>query len=323
MKLSVIIPIYNVEKYIEDCLRSCLLQKAEDVEFILVDDGSKDRSVAIAERLVQEDSRFKILHKSNGGLSDARNYGVSHCSGEYVFFLDSDDTIEEEMIESVLKELDQHHPDLLVFDMLFVWDGSSQRKVVPGRIQTIQDPVRSFLRATPSACNKIIKRTLALDFPFPYGMFYEDLATIPMIVAAAKEIRYVDRTFYHYRQREGSIIYTFNQKTLDVFKCFERIFQYYRKQGLFEMYHDELEAMAIEHLMLYANRRFVHAKEGNDYLKRSKETMERWFPGWKKNSCQKQFSFNDRMFIQIAATGNIALLKGLLALKQRMKGKGA
>ena len=166
-----------------------------------------------------------------------------------------------------------------------------------------------------------MKKELAEKFPFPYGLFYEDLATIPMIVASAEKISYVEKSYYHYRQREGSIIYTFSSKTLDVFKGFDRVFHFYEEKGIFETYYEELEAMAIEHLMLYANRRFVHADQCGEYLKKSRDRMQSWFPNWKKNRKLKQMSLNDRMFVLIAATANVRLLKGLLALKQKARGK--
>ena len=144
MKLSVIVPVYNVEKYIAACLDSLLAQPSEEIEFIIIDDGSQDQSIAIAKQYVQRDSRFKIFHKRNGGLSDARNFGVSRCTGEYVFFLDSDDTIEDDMIAEVITTLDREKPDLLVFDMLFVWENSDQRKVVPGIKMAVAHPTRAF-----------------------------------------------------------------------------------------------------------------------------------------------------------------------------------
>lgn len=322
MKLSVIIPIYNVEKYIEECLNSLLQSKEECVEFILVDDGSTDSSVAIAKEIMSKDSRFKLFHKTNGGLSDARNYGVSRCTGDYVFYLDSDDTIAQGMLEEVCQTLDNEHPDLLVFDMLFVWENTEQTKRVLGMNPNEKDRKKSLLLSTPSACNKIIRRELAEAYPFPYGMYYEDLATIPMLYTEVSKVIYIDKPYYHYRQREGSIIYTFNEKTLDVFKCFDRIFHHYQDCSQFDACRNELEYLAIEHLMLYANRRFINSSEADKYLALSKKYMNEWFKNWKKNHYMRLMSLNDRMFIQVASTGNAVLLKAMLKIKHIMKGKG-
>lgn len=319
MKLSVIIPVYNVEKYIEECLVSLAKSTCEDVEFLVVNDGTKDNSMALVQRFVEADARFRILEKKNGGLSDARNAGVLASQGKYLFFLDSDDWVMDGMLEEVLQVLNEKEPDMLVFDMMFEWENSNQKKLVKGFIEN-SDSVKGLLRATPSACNKIMKRELAEKYPFPVGMYYEDLATVPMMYTEAKRVIYVDKPYYRYRQREGSIIYTFSEKNLDVFKCFDRILNHYNNQKLFEDYHDELECMLIEHLMLYGNRRFIHSQKPDEYLNKSKNYLNKWFKNWKKNPYFSMMSLNDRLFISVASTGNAGLLKILLKIKGILRG---
>lgn len=320
MKLSVIIPVYNVENYIQECLDSLLKQQLEEVEVILVDDGSIDNSISLAKEKIQNQPHFQIIHKKNGGLSDARNYGVQKSCGEYLFFLDSDDTIAEGTLKDIVQALKQENPDLLVFDMLFEWENSDQKKVVPGYLAEQKDTVKALLRATPSACNKIFKREFILEHPFPYGMFYEDLATVPMIYTELGKVVYLNQPYYRYRQREGSIIYTFNKKTLDVFTCFDRILNHYQISGTLPAYREELEFLLIEHLMLYANRRFINSTEAKQYLKMANDYINHWFKDWKKNIYLKQMSKNDQLFIRIASFNNAKLLRGMIQLKQRLKG---
>ncbi len=319
MKLSVIIPIYKVEAYLEECLSSCRKQKTAETEFLLIDDGSPDNSAVIAKRYEAEDSRFHYFYKQNGGLSDARNFGVSKAKGDYIFFLDSDDLITDEALETIEEKLHQE-PDCVVFDVLFFWDSSPQKKLVKGMSMEGSDNTEKMLLATPSACNKIFRKEIIQRHPFPVGKLYEDLATVPMMLPEAGKVIYVNEALYLYRQREGSIIYTFDKRVLDIFDDLEGVYAYYKENGLWDRYKNVLEYFSIEHLLLYANRRFYRSEKPQEYFVRSRAFIDAYFPDALRNPMyRKNFSLNDKLFVQLSYRKQYSLLKLLLNLKGALR----
>ena len=130
-KVSVIIPVYNVEKYLKECIQSVLRQTYKNLEIILVDDGSKDNSGNICDEYAKRDERIKVIHKKNGGLSDARNAGIDICTGEYIAFLDSDDFIEEDMYEFLVKNLEKAKADISICQVYYVYKNAKQTTHTP------------------------------------------------------------------------------------------------------------------------------------------------------------------------------------------------
>lgn len=316
MKLSIIVPIYNVEDYLKDCLDSIVRNIVPDVEVILIDDGSKDGSKNICEFFCEKYDFFSYYYKENGGLSDARNCGLKYAKAKYVFFLDSDDLMEDNSLQEIVDKLDDC--DALVFDMKFKWFETLQTMNLKGFDNRYKDNVKSFLLSSPSACNKIIKKDILEKFLFPKNMYYEDLATIPKIYPFLKSVVYIEKPFYIYRQRKGSIIYTFSPKILDIFKVLDGIFEYYKENNLFETYYEELEYLCIESLMLQSNRRFLHYEKEN-YLKLSKEYIKKHFKNWKNNKYYKKMNFNDRLFIYVSSFANKKLLNSIIKIKNVIK----
>ena len=126
-KFSVIVPVYNVEKYISKCLKSVKAQTLTDFECLIIDDGTKDNSIEKAIEVIGDDERFKIYHKVNGGLSDARNYGIDKATGEYLFFLDSDDYIDDTLLEDTYNMAKKYDSDIVCFDMMYVYDNGEEK----------------------------------------------------------------------------------------------------------------------------------------------------------------------------------------------------
>ncbi len=318
--LSVIIPIYNVEKYLYDCLQSCFVaSKNHEVQFLLIDDGSKDNSKVIANQFCEKYENFNYYYKDNGGLSDARNYGLLQSKYDYIFFLDSDDKVSIDCFDLIFEKIEQK-PDIIVFDMLFVWENSDETKYLKCFDES-DDPINSLLLKTPSACNKVFKKQHLLDNKFPLGLYYEDLATIPNIYLQVKKVSYINSPLYIYLQRTGSIIYTFSDKTLDIFVGLNRIVNKYKDNDLFEKYNEQLEYFCIEHLLLYSNRRFFNSNNPKDYFKLSSDFMLKYFSNWKNNSYYKNMSLNDKLFIKLSFNGNVMMLKSIINLKKVIKGK--
>lgn len=207
-KISVIVPVYNVEAYVEDCVSSLRKQTYQNLEILLVDDGSTDRSGQICERLKKEDTRIRVIHKQNGGLSDARNTGIKMAKGSYYFFVDSDDYLESRTIEIMHRAIKREDAQIAVCNMKRVFQN--------GRIEDFYCPCMEeiILRGDerfqtlvqPSVCNKIFVATLFFGVSFPEGKFYEDTYVYHILCERAENIVLTGHDGYWYRCREGSIL---------------------------------------------------------------------------------------------------------------------
>ena len=209
MKLSVIVPVYRVEPYLDYCLRSIVQQDIEDCEVILMDDKSPDHSGEICDAWTQKDARFRVVHcPENKGLSAARNQGIELARGEYITFIDSDDYLSPHTLSPQLELLDIH-PEVDVLEYpVCVHHGAEQTHLyLPGHGE-ITD-YAGWLRRKGYrhcyACNKIYKRHLWEDIRFPEGRLFEDLLTIPSVMRQARRILASDKGLYYYCSRKGSI----------------------------------------------------------------------------------------------------------------------
>lgn len=232
MKVSFILPIYNVEKYLSECVESILVQTYRDFEILLVDDGSPDNCPALCDEWAKKDSRIKALHKSNGGLSDARNYGLEHAQGDYVIFVDSDDFwVNRDCLQRLMNVVDAHpecdfigfncsyyYSDSKTFNKWVAYDESLSKP-------TDKDAVLCSLVASGtfpmSACLKIIKRKSLLDIGLRFikGTIAEDIPWFIDLLDGAKSCMFVNQYIYAYRQNvAGSITASRNPKsTRDLF----------------------------------------------------------------------------------------------------------
>lgn len=221
-KLNVIVPIYNVENYLKPCLDSLLAQTYLDFSVSLVNDGTQDSSRRIAQTYVDKyPDLFNLMDKENGGLSDARNYGLDKSSAEYVSFIDADDYIHPTMFEKMMRLFDEHI-DVVACDMIYVYpDGRSE--ISSAGKDSLLDEQYGYMLLNNSACNKIYRRSLFVSERFIKGRWYEDLATIPCVLSKAKGIRLIHEGLYYYVQRDGSIAHTQNPKMFDIYWAIQHI----------------------------------------------------------------------------------------------------
>lgn len=227
--ISIIIPVYNVEQYVEKCVNSIMSQTYTDFEAIIVDDGSKDKSIDICEKLIKHDSRFKILHKKNGGLMSAWKFGLKHALGEYIGFVDSDDWVDSNMYYELHKSIKEYDADIVVSgyitendsvmnrwtrDKLYVFEGDAIRNAF------IKDYCCSYFHSTsnPSICrwDKLYKKDILqnnLSFFNENISLAEDFNTnIAVLLDARKIVLLPNFTPYHYRYNPKSIVNTINPK---------------------------------------------------------------------------------------------------------------
>lgn len=208
--ISLIIPVYNVEQYLTACVDSVLAQTYGNLEIILVDDGSKDASGGMCDALALRDSRIQVIHKTNGGLSDARNKGLAYASGQYVMFIDSDDVVAPDMVTYLYDLIKDTGADIGICDFVHCHP-DEKIAYVPESERHVYSPEEaicemlyqtSFLVA---ACGKIYRREYFDDIQFPLGMLFEDSAIMYKIFDKAERIAYGNAKLYGYMHREDSI----------------------------------------------------------------------------------------------------------------------
>ena len=284
-KVSVIIPVYNVENYIEKCLNSVLNQTLKEIEIIIVNDGSKDSSKQKIEKYLEKhENKIIYLEKENGGLSDARNYGIGYAKGEYIAFLDSDDYIEPTMYEEMYKKAKEENSDMVECD--FLWEYPRKVKEDVGIIYNNKKEMLTNVRVV--AWNKLIKREILEknNISFPKGLRYEDIEFTYKLIPYLNKVSYVDKEFVHYVQRNNSIANVQNERTAEVFTIFDNIIKYYQEKGFYEEYKEELEYSYSRILLCSSLKRICKIKDSKTRKKLIKETFEKLyqqFPLWKEN----------------------------------------
>lgn len=209
-KLSVIVPVFGVEKYLDKCVSSIVNQNYTNLEIILVDDGSPDECPQICDQWARRDSRIKVIHKKNGGLSSARNSGMVVATGEYLAFVDSDDFIDERMYEIMLIAMNETNADIAACGRI-IYDGiNNQPQHVTNQMKVFSVKNAFYELLTNGAIeeavwDKVYKRSLFDGISFPDGEINEDLVVTPQIFFKAKSIVHVAEPFYYYRVNLNSI----------------------------------------------------------------------------------------------------------------------
>lgn len=232
--ISVIIPMYNTEAYIKDCLDSLVAQTFTDFEAIVINDGSTDECARIAASYASSDARFKLIGQPNKGPSEARNTGLKIMQGDYVTFIDSDDCVAPNFLETLFFIAQLHQTDIVccasqVIDENYVADGNTPNAAVSklltaeeaARIALYQDSLPDY-----SAWNKLYKANLWKERRFPAGTIFEDLAVIPDILLSANKVATTRTKLYYYRKRPGSelSLQIANQKTAQLLDIAENVF---------------------------------------------------------------------------------------------------
>ncbi len=303
--MSIIVPVYNVSKYLRKCLDSLVDQTLKDIEIIAVNDGSTDDSLSILKEYEKKYSGIlKCYTKKNGGLSDARNYGLKYAKGKYVAFVDSDDYVKKDMFLKMYNYAVKNNLDVTVADTI-IKDESSEY-VLKSNLNYSSDVLKNYVIAYPMACIRLINRNILKDFSFKKGIFYEDLEAMPSFVLKTKKIGFIDYAGYFYVQRSGSIMKQkdFNSKLLDIFDVLD-----INKKRLYDKYPLEIEYLYITHLLRSATLRFLDYKNSSVYLEKIRKIMKSEFPNFRKNLYFKKSSFKLKMVCNLAYGGHYNILK--------------
>lgn len=284
-KVSVIVPVYNVEKYIRKCLETLMEQTMQEIEIIIVNDGTKDNSMNIVREFVEKyPEKIVVLEKKNGGLSDARNYAIPYAKGEYIAFLDSDDYVEKTIYEEMYEIAKKENSDMVECD--FYWEYPNKIKKDVGEKYHNKKEMLEKVRVV--AWNKLIKREILekTQITFPVGYRYEDVEFTYKLIPYLKKVSFLKKPCVHYVQREGSISNSQNERTKEIFEILEHVIEFYKEKGFYEEYQEQLEYVYARFLFCSSFLRMVKIQDKNirkDLLNQTWENVNQKFPNWKKN----------------------------------------
>ena len=290
IKVSIIVPFYNVENYIEKCLQSLVNQTLEDIEIILVNDGSQDGTEEIAKRFVEKyPNKIMYLEKENGGLSDARNYAIPYAKGEYIAFLDSDDYVEANMYEEMYNKAKEENLDYVECD--FLWEYPDKSLESKGTQYSNKKEI--FIHTRVVAWNKLIKREIVQEnhLRFPKGYRYEDVEFFYKLLPLIHNYGIVQKPFIHYVQRENSISNVQNTRTKEIIDVLGHVIDYYKRNQLFDEYKEEIEYTYTRYILCSSMLRMVmieNRKERKEIINLAWKSLNTQFTNWKENIYLKE-----------------------------------
>lgn len=280
--LSIILPVFNVEKYLERCIKSILEGTYNDLELIIVNDGSKDNSDDIIRRYIEKYNNITYIIKENGGLSHARNVGYLYTKGEYIAFFDSDDYIEKDMYKKLMGKVEKYKYDIVVSDLYMEYEETGRKVYVNSNIleeyrnltnskEDIEIRKEIMEKIYIAVHNKIYKKEL-LDFvfkdstPFINNMYYEDIVYTYSLIPNITSISFVKEPLYNYVQRKSSISNNYDKKLYDIITSVEILVKNAIKNNIFEEYKDILEYIGIRYLYGTFMKRIAKTKDKKKYL---------------------------------------------------------
>lgn len=301
-KVSVIIPMYNVELYIEKCLESLKNQTLEDLEVILVNDGTKDDSGKICLEYIEKNNLFDKFHyyiKENGGLSDARNYGLKYANGEYICFLDSDDYVEKNTYELLYNAAKKNNSIMVECEFFYEYD-SMKNKVQ--KLNKKYNSINEYMvYSSVVAWNKLINKEW-LDnqkIEFLKGYQYEDVNfffKLCMRIGDIKKISTINTPLIHYVQRNTSITNRTTSRIVEIVGIYEDIINDAKNIGKYNIYFYEIEYKVVRNLYcaFYRKLRNMENKqEKENIFEKYEEIIEKYFYNWKKNKYLRVLNLNN------------------------------
>lgn len=307
VKVSAIIPVYNVEEYLPKCLDSLINQTLKDIEIIVVNDGSPDNSEKIIKEYSKKDKRIIYIKKENGGQGSARNLGLKKARGEYISFIDSDDWIDADMFESMYNKAKENDFDIVTCGYKNVSNESVEeipiKDIILSKLKS--DPISKFF-TTVMVWDKIYKKDFLINSEIEFienKVWYEDLCYSVNLISLTDKIDFVNKPFYNYLIREQSTMRnTKILKNLDLITIFEDISDFYRKNNIYDKYYEELEFIAIDHFssgMIRVIKTNGNRKDKKTVLKEYDKYLRKHFYNLKNNKYLNSFSKNRRLIYNL------------------------
>ena len=313
MKVSVIVPVYNVYEYLSKCLDSLVNQTLKDIEIIVVNDGTKDDSESIIKKYLKKYKNIIYIKKENGGQGSARNEGIKHATGEYIGYVDSDDYIELSMYEKLYNKAIEENADIVICGSYNI---TGDKKEIEIDKKIFNDNKDAFL-GRPAVWNKIYKKELITDdIKFRSKVWYEDLDFSIKVLSKAKKISFVDEPLYNYIVRQGSTMNNSNiDRNLEILDCFNEILNFNKTIDK-----DIIEFLAIDHIFISA---IVRVLRSNGDTKKKKiivnkllDYMNNNFSNYKNNKYIKILPRNRKIVFYLLKFKLYGLVKFIFKMKE-------
>lgn len=303
--VSIIVPIYKVEEYLDKCVESLVNQTYTDLEIILVDDGSPDNSPKICDAWVEKDERIKVIHKQNGGISDARNEGMKAATGKYIAFVDSDDWVENNYIEYLYRALKESNSDISVCGVKMKWENGDEKRFTK-KGNYVLDNAEAFKNIITEkninqvVWNKLYKYELIKDIKFEVGKIHEDVFWSYQAVAKASKVAIIEDQLYIYRQRQQSIMSDgLSLKSLNAIEAKSEILKFVKQN------YPDLTVIAKKSMLyncMYLMQRLLREKiKEKAQAKELKEKLNKYYKDNKFTKTEKkQLNKNERLIFNLA-----------------------
>ena len=323
MKISVIVPVYNVEKYIGKCLDSLVNQTLEDIEIIIVNDGSPDNSQKIINKYVKKyPQKVKSFIKENGGQGSARNYGLKHAKGEYVAYVDSDDWVELDMFEKMYNLAKKDKSDIVICGNKVV---SMDNKIIKVEsATTFNHTDLNIIFGKMAVWNKIYNRKVLINarVSFRNKVWYEDIDFTMKMLLNDHKISFINEPLYNYLLRPGSTMNNSNiNKNLEILDAFDETIRHFKKIDNYDNIYDKIEFIAIYHIYIFTIVRVINAKSHNKMklpvINSINKYMKDNFPNFRKNRYIKHMDRNKKIIYFLINTKMYWLIKLIFKIKSR------
>lgn len=287
MKVSLIIPVYNVEDYLDRCLKSVEQQTYTEAEVIIVNDGSTDNSHKIIDEYVARNSNFVTYKIENSGLGGARNYGLTKATGDYIVFLDSDDYIASDCLEKLVAKAESDGSDIVICNSCDVTEDGNVINYSKNNIENVTTSLcdsPQILLNRPCAWAKMYRKELFEGLAYVSREWYEDLRLTPKLYLKADKISFIEDFLFFYVQRAGSIMNNSNTKrNLEIIGALEDLISYFKQNNAYEKFRQELEFLVISHIavagitrvaMSDATEKKAVIKQMQDYISQFEKLYE-------------------------------------------------
>ena len=323
--VSIVVPVYNTQKYLKKCLDSLVEQTVQDIEIIAVNDGSTDESGMILETYQNQfPKKVKVISQENAGISAARNKGIEAATGKYITFIDSDDSIDLQFCEKMLKKIEEEQLDVAVCDFYEVDEDSCEKKynkIIDFNSTTVYEESRLLFHVNTSPWNKLYRKEFLDDHKilFPLGVKYEDAVFFQKILAKGGRIGKLNEALIFYLIRSGSETTVVKENVVDIFKILDQINKLYRNEGK-EKYmkiKEYLEFFNVNRITVYNLQQVYQRKEDlvDPFIEHGFQYLDRHFRKWRKN----QYFIQDNSLPERIIKSNKVFTKTYVKLMRRLK----
>lgn len=323
MKLSVIVPVYNTSNYLKKCLNSLINQTLDDIEIIVVNDGSTDDSEEIIKKYESEyEDKIIFINKKNGGQGSARNIGLKRATGEYIGFVDSDDFIDKNMYKDMYDVAIKNDSDIVICALNDYYEKNKEKEEVHLKLREDVSINEAIVNSIPSVVNKIYKRDLIIndELVFNENIWYEDFPYSIELVVNSNKINYIDKCYYYYFHRVKSTMHNENiEKNLDILKAFDILVQYLKEKNMYDKYINEVNHLALREIYIATINRIIRTNNSNKDKKNIIKKIKEYCSNLKikKTKYFKTLSFNYKLSYYLIKFRLYFLINILFKLKEK------